>query len=488
METSLIQKIKNLGAKKIIALVILACLDLFVISLPYYIKSAIPNFYKYMHVDESVLLSCSAIIGWVTIITQLPGGWLADKFSNKKLLMIGVALTFFMSVWFAFLIIFGHQMQDNIWLQYQYYIIFFIWGISTTPFFWSPLWRLVSQQTTKEEQGLAFAVQGSFVGIVGFVFTGIVAFIVITLIEGKSVEQSSLYVGLYMLLFSVCLLILFFGLVFYVKEYKKEQEDKESFKKILRLLSNWKVWMLSIFLLGMYSFQSTFTYYLNQLLSNTIREALGIPVAILTILFAIRVYFLRLFVGGLLMKIGDKFKSFILLLVIVASLGLILTLIFVFMPGFFNNSYVNYSRGLLWFMFITMNVLFMIIITCSWIMVTLRFAQQAEITTPKNSYGSMTAILSLIGFSSDAWMSQIGSSITSVYKVQVTEALHNAGRFTDFNVGDYATDPIAYQIIIIVGCVVALIGIIAGLTVYISETKFNKKYNIKFYRWRDVQN
>ncbi|MEE3928241.1 MFS transporter [Mycoplasmopsis ciconiae] len=501
------QKIKSLGWKKIAALVILACLDLFIIALPYYMKSAIPNFYQKMHVEESVLLNATAIIGWVTLLTQIPGGWLADKYSNKKLLLIGVALTFIASLWFAALIISGHnyQAEQKYLLNYQYYAIFFIWGISTTPFFWSPLWKLVSQQTTKEEQGLAYGIQGAFVGLIGFVFTGIIGFVVLTLLDTfkDNVVVSSWITGSYMLLFSFSMFILWFALLFFVKENKSDVKSGTSLKSLAQVLSDWKIWALAIFLLGMYTFQSTFSYYLNQLLAATVAEALLIPASVLTIMFAFRVYGLRLLVGGLISKVSDRFKSFILLLIIASGVGIILVLVFMFMPGIVQagnatlenpfNAIEYYGLGkdastqrkiLFFFLFVLMNIIFFMIITCSWIMVTLRYAQQGEIYTPKNSYGTVTAVFSLIGFSSDAWLSQIGSVVTESYKVPT---YHYITKEKDYGI-EMVTDPFAYQIMIIIGCAIALIGILAALAVYISNVRFNKKYNIQFSRWREVQN
>lgn len=470
------EKLKELGWKKIIALTVLAAIDMFIIAMPYYIKSAIPNFYLRMHVDESVLLQAGAIIGWVTLISQIPGGWLADRFSNKILLLIGIASTFAGGVWFSMLIMFGEGMT---YLDVQYYIIFTLWGISTTPFFWAPLWKLVSQQTTKENQGLAYSIQGAFNGLVGFVITGLIGFFIITYsdmyIRENHPEYSNYLVGGYMLLFCFMMLILFIALIVFVQEKRTKETNATSFKTLIRVMSDWRVWALSILLLGMYMFQSTFTYYLNQLIANTVLTKIGLSTSILTILFAFRIYGLRILVGGVLSKFSDRMRSFVLALLITTGIGLILGMIMLFIPGFMDNAWMGYSKTGAIIAFVIMNVIFFMLQICSWTMVTLRYAQQGEIWAPKNSYGTVTAVFSFIGFSSDAWFSQIGSIVVKQYEEVGSDGIKT-------------TNPVAYQVMAIIGAVVCVIGILCGLAVYISNQRFNKKHGLTFHRWREVQN
>ncbi|MGZ9762560.1 hypothetical protein ACXYRQ_03750 [Mycoplasma sp. 394] len=70
----MISKFKGLTYKQIIALVILAACDVFVIAAPYYIKNIIPNLHTYLNIREDQVASLTSIIGWVTLVTQLPGG------------------------------------------------------------------------------------------------------------------------------------------------------------------------------------------------------------------------------------------------------------------------------------------------------------------------------------------------------------------------------------------------------------------------------
>nr|WP_268813817.1 hypothetical protein [Mycoplasmopsis felis] len=69
----MIEKLKGLTWKQIIALIILAAADVFVIAAPYYIKNIIPNLHTYLNIREDQVATLTSIIGWVTLITQLPG-------------------------------------------------------------------------------------------------------------------------------------------------------------------------------------------------------------------------------------------------------------------------------------------------------------------------------------------------------------------------------------------------------------------------------
>lgn len=84
-------------------------------------------------------------------------------------------------------------------------------------------------------------------------------------------------------------------------------------------------------------------------------------------------------------------------------------------------------------------------------MVALRYPQAQEINFPRNSYGTVTAVISFIGFSSDSWFYAIGSFIQEKYSTKVG--------------GKNITTQTGYQIILLLSIIFVLIGLIAGFLV-----------------------
>nr|WP_313771022.1 MFS transporter [Mycoplasmopsis felis] len=207
---------------------------------------------------------------------SITGGFLANKFSSKWLLFIAVFSTGIITIWFGFNILYSStQSPDSLFIQYA--IIWGLWGVSSTLVFWTPLWKLVSQQTTKENQGLAYGIQGTANGIIGFFLIFVLGLLVKDVwFPTVSKESSTIPFATYAFLIAGFLVATSFLVLFGVPEKQMEkntekltfQRIKNSVLQVYKALKNWKLWALSIFVMGMYTFQSVFAYYLLQLLQN----------------------------------------------------------------------------------------------------------------------------------------------------------------------------------------------------------------------------
>ncbi|WP_036458722.1 MFS transporter [Mycoplasma leonicaptivi] len=461
----MIKRLKGLSWKQIIALIILAAADVFVIAAPYYIKNIIPNLHLYLGIHEHEVASLTSIIGWVTLVTQLPGGFLANKFSSRWLLFIAVFSTGLITIWFGFNILnsksFSH---DSLLLQYQF--IWGLWGVSSTLIFWTPLWKLVSQQTTKENQGLAYGIQGTANGVIGF-FLVFVLGLIVSQVWFPRTDQSPVPFATYAFLLATFLVAVSFCVIFFVPEKKMEKNTekiswakmKKSILQVLNALKNWKLWALSIFVMGMYTFQSVFAYYLLQLLQN----AYLAPAILVTVLGGIRTYGLRTAVSTFVGRWADKFRSYVLFLIITLGLGIIIVGAIILL-GFIKTNQTA--------LIVLCSILFILAGVLSWAMVTLRYAQIGEIHIEKNSYASSVAVLSFIGFSTDAWLYNITGEVGKAYTPE----------------GASNTSIEGYQIILLITLGIAIVGLIAALAVHISNTIELKKLGKNNYRWRTLEN
>ncbi|MDJ1647668.1 MFS transporter [Mycoplasma phocimorsus] len=464
----------GLTIRQIIALIILAAADVFVIAAPYYIKNIIPNLHLYLNITEDQVATLTSIIGYITLITQLPGGFLANKFSSKWLLWSAVFTTGLLTIWFGIIILESHNpklTQQVLFVQYA--IIWSLWGISTTLVFWTPLWKLVSQQTTKENQGLAYGIQGTANGVVGLIFVFLTGILITTLWSPAvaNTELKALPFAVYAFLIAAFLILTSFLVLFLVPEKplekSKEKLSKLKVKKniieIFKAMKNWKLWALSIFLMGMYTFQSVFAYYLVQLMQN----AFLAPMILVTILGGIRTYALRTLVSTFVGKWADKFKSYILFLIITTAIGIFVVGALILL-GF---AAPTNKISKIWVV-VLCAILFIMTGVLSWIMVTLRYTQIGEIHLEKNTYASSIGVLSFIGFSTDAWLYQITAAVGKHY--------------TEIN--EKNTSVLGYQIILLICLGIALIGLLAALIVYISNVKELKKLGKINHRWRTLEN
>ncbi|MDJ1648234.1 MFS transporter [Mycoplasma phocimorsus] len=464
----------GLTIRQIIALIILAAADVFVIAAPYYIKNIIPNLHLYLNITEDQVATLTSIIGYITLITQLPGGFLANKFSSRRLLWSAIFTTGLLTIWFGIIILESHNpklTQQALFVQYA--IIWSLWGISTTLVFWTPLWKLVSQQTTKENQGLAYGIQGTANGVVGLIFVFLTGILITTLWSPAvaNTELKALPFAVYAFLIAAFLILTSFLVLFLVPEKplekSKEKLSKLKVKKniieIFKAMKNWKLWALSIFLMGMYTFQSVFAYYLVQLMQN----AFLAPMILVTILGGIRTYALRTLVSTFVGKWADKFKSYILFLIITTAIGIFVVGALILL-GF---AAPTNKISKIWVV-VLCAILFIMTGVLSWIMVTLRYTQIGEIHLEKNTYASSVGVLSFIGFSTDAWLYQITAAVGKHY--------------TEIN--EKNTSVLGYQIILLICLGIALIGLLAALIVYISNVKELKKLGKINHRWRTLEN
>nr|WP_174235063.1 MFS transporter [Mycoplasmopsis felis] len=464
----MIEKLKGLTWKQIIALIILAAADVFVIAAPYYIKNIIPNLHTYLNIREDQVATLTSIIGWVTLITQLPGGFLANKFSSKWLLFIAVFSTGIITIWFGFNILYSStQSPDSLFIQYA--IIWGLWGVSSTLVFWTPLWKLVSQQTTKENQGLAYGIQGTANGIIGFFLIFVLGLLVKDVwFPTVSKESSTIPFATYAFLIAGFLVVTSFLVLFGVPEKQMEkntekltfQRIKKSILQVYKALKNWKLWALSIFVMGMYTFQSVFAYYLLQLIQN----AYLAPTILVTVIGGVRTYALRTAVSTFVGRWADKFRSYVLFLIITLGIGIIIVgsiILLGYLPSSQNIALIVLS-----------SILFILAGVLSWGMVTLRYAQVGEIHIEKNSYASSVAVLSFIGFSTDAWLYNVTGAVGKAYTPE----------------GATNTSITGYQIILLITLSIALVGLLAGLAVHIANTNELKKLGKTNYRWRTLEN
>ena len=240
---------------------------------------------------QSGLLLTMYTIG--NMVLYIPGGYLADKVSTKKALIISLVATSVLTWVYAFSLNFVVSMI--IWLGLSF---------STAFVFWSALMKAVRIVGTEEEQGFMYGLYYACNGIAA----ALTSFISLYAYNTAGEDIKSGFVrgvnasGVVVLIAAICL-------VFLMKEdagkvTTESADDKISLPMVGKVLKSPVVWILSIVILCGYGLKSSVSYF-NPYLT----EVVGVSAVNSGIFSIINNYLLLLLapVGGIL---ADKvFKS-----------------------------------------------------------------------------------------------------------------------------------------------------------------------------------
>lgn len=240
---------------------------------------------------QSGLLLTMYTIG--NMVLYIPGGYLADKVSTKKALIISLVATSVLTWVYAFSLNFVVSMI--IWLGLSF---------STAFVFWSALMKAVRIVGTEEEQGFMYGLYYACNGIAA----ALTSFISLYAYNTAGEDIKSGFVrgvnasGVVVLIAAICL-------VFLMKEDAEKvttesDDDKISLPMVGKVLKSPVVWILSIVILCGYGLKSSVSYF-NPYLT----EVVGVSAVNSGIFSIINNYLLLLLapVGGIL---ADKvFKS-----------------------------------------------------------------------------------------------------------------------------------------------------------------------------------
>ena len=283
----------NNNLKKYLTLIILGLAGGSIYIFPYLKYVFYDPLIQVLHISDtqSGLLLTMYTIG--NMVLYIPGGYLADKVSTKKALIISLVATSVLTWVYAFSLNFVVSMI--IWLGLSF---------STAFVFWSALMKAVRIVGTEEEQGFMYGLYYACNGIAA----ALTSFISLYAYNTAGEDIKSGFVrgvnasGVVVLIAAICL-------VFLMKEdagkvTTESDDDKISLPMVGKVLKSPVVWILSIVILCGYGLKSSVSYF-NPYLT----EVVGVSAVNSGIFSIINNYLLLLLapVGGIL---ADKvFKS-----------------------------------------------------------------------------------------------------------------------------------------------------------------------------------
>jgi predicted MFS family arabinose efflux permease len=193
-----------------------------------------------LHLSNTQLGVLMSVFGTTSMISYLPGGWLADRFSPRKLLTTSLLSTGFSGLYFA------------TFPSYRACIILHaFWGVSCVLTFWAALIKATRNWAPSTEQGRAFGILESGRGI-----TEVLSSTALIAIFAK-LGSGNLALSWVIILFSGLNIII--GIMTYFTLYDSDRdrpdlkEERIGIRDIFKVLNMPVVWLISIVILAAYS-------------------------------------------------------------------------------------------------------------------------------------------------------------------------------------------------------------------------------------------
>lgn len=332
---------------------------------------------KALHLTNTQLGVLMSVFGTVSMITYFPGGWLADRFSPRKLMTLSLVLTGLAGLYFATFPSYAVSI-----------VIHGFWGVSITLTFWASMIKATRNWAPPAEQGRAFGILESGRGIAEVISSTIFLAVFARLGIGDRALSRVI------VLFSVVNLLL--GLLTWLVISDTGRADKGperpgeriGFRDVIRVLRMPVVWLISAVLLAAYGAYWG-AYYFTPYATDAFKMgvvfggAIGVGKMWLKPLAALAA-------GFLADKAGISKAVILCLAVLILSFG-----VFILIPG---------SRAFVPVLLAGTAVASLAIFALRGIY----FALLEEGGVPLAVTGTATGIVSVIGFTPDVFMPMVG--------------------------------------------------------------------------------
>lgn len=265
-----------------------------------------------LHLTNTQMGNMMSIYGIVAMICYFPGGWLADRFSSRKMLAFSFLSTGLAGFYF------GTFPSYNACVGLHIF-----WGVSTTLTYWAALIRAVRMLGDSSEQGRLYGLLEGGRGVAS-TLAGLALLSIFTKM-GQGTHGLSWVINLYSSLSIIVSVITWFV---FEDSTSEEKHDSSVLKDTIAVVRTGRVWLVALIIFTTYSMFAGQSY-----LTPYVTTVYGATVAIGALLGIIRTYVLQMTggpSGGFLAdKIGSPTKIlFVGYIIIAICLGL-----FIILPG-----------------------------------------------------------------------------------------------------------------------------------------------------------
>ena len=217
-------------------------------------------------ITQTQLRYCSSMLGFIFMITYIPSGWLADRFSSRKLLSLSLLATGLLGIWFSTMPSYSSLL-----------IIYGAWGVATGLTFWSAHIKLVAMLASKDQQGRFFGILDGGRGLIEALLATIaIALFAYMLRQDAGSTKLALQQVIYLY---VVVLLIVSPLVYWLLDdleaegnQSKEINESVFIDDLKDVLSRREIWLCAICIVcGYQLFYATYSFaaYLQQNFSLT---------------------------------------------------------------------------------------------------------------------------------------------------------------------------------------------------------------------------
>ncbi len=347
-----------------------------------------------------------SILGTSFVISYVPSGWLADRFSPRALLTFSVGMTGVIGFWYA-------TLPSAFWVT----VIFALWGITTGLTFWAALIKgcalLAPEHLQARYFGLLEGGRGLFEALLATIAVAWFAYAVASL--GSADEEAMVQV-IYFYSF-VCLVIAVFLWLVLKESHTSEGANspeadessgmlRETLSDLRSLLTNVRVWLVALcILVGYQVFWATYSY------SAFLQTQFGLDAVAVAALTTVRLW-MRPAGAVLAGFIGDRFHP-------VRSLGIAIALAGTSLIGLLvlpaDSPYT---------------ILYFAVATSSVLIYGVRGIYWASFNTTRvepRRAGLAIGMVSMIGYTPDIYMPMLNTYLIDTYGDSVGYQLYFGG-------------------------------------------------------------
>ena len=218
------------------------------------------------NITQTQLRYCSSILGFIFMVTYIPSGWLADRFSSRKLLSLSLLATGLLGLWFSTMPSYSSLL-----------IIYSAWGVATGLTFWSAHIKLVAMLARKDQQGRFFGILDGGRGLIEALLAT-VAIALFAYLLSQDVGSTKLALKQVIYLYVAVLLIVSPLVYWLLDDLEAEEAEDEEIKQgvfiddLKDVLSRREIWLCAICIVcGYQLFYATYSFaaYLQQNFSLT---------------------------------------------------------------------------------------------------------------------------------------------------------------------------------------------------------------------------
>ena len=351
-----------------LGVVLLAAGGAVIYLMPYVRSSYYDALIQGMGVDNTQLGIISSFFGLLTLACYFPGGWLADRFSAKKLLLVSFIINAFLGLWYSTLP--GYK---------TLIFIHVLFGIFCTLTFWAAYIKATRLCAPPEAQGKAFG----FVEGIRRVISMLIVFIG-AWIFSRYVDDQVGGVQAVLRFYAATCAAVAVGIFFFMKDAGSgDQKTGASLKEIGEAAKIGEIWLIALIVMMAY-----FSFRSQDIMTPYATNLCGLSGTLAAVVSGVRYYGMGFMAipGGL---IGDRI-GYVNTMMLGLGLVIATNLLFIAFPGTPATVMV----------FVTIMFAFM---TAQFAMRGVYYAMLTEGKVPVAVTGIATGIIATVAYSPDVF-------------------------------------------------------------------------------------